>query len=772
MKKILLFFIFSLWGIKEYAQTFWMGGTSSDWNNIQNWQPAIIPDKNTDIEIRADIPHYPAIPKELITAVKNIKIDIDASFSVNGTLQVSGSISNNGGSFNITDGTLELNGSDPQTINGNLFSNKKIKNLIVANPSVTLSDSLYITGKLNFANINNAVLNTGNNLVIWSDTLATAPTTVIGDLTNGGANSGNSIQGKVIVKKQFACRRAWYLTTVALSNAGSIYDNWQNGGVYVPGQGTFITGPGATVDNGLDMGVNNNSSLKSFDINTQVLEVVTDTKHTMLTGNNGNADNKTYFIFVRGDRNPDNLTLPNSNSTVLSCNGFLQTGDQTFHFVAHSLPSSRAFNMIGNPYYSPVNFSRASVSANVVKRFTVWDPSLNQVGGYVTYDDADNTGNFISSLNSGSQLGVIHSGESFFVEATDSLPASVIFHETSKLSDNEAVSATNTASLHVSLNLLQPDNSTVLADGSTAVFNNSYNGTVDYEDALKFPNSNETLSFLRDGKTLSIEKRPAIGSTDTLFLKLVRATNREYQFAFTPDHLNDPKLQAFLQDSYNGTNTPIDLNTTTKVNFSVDTNAASQLTNRFAVVFTSGTVPVTFLNIKAWKEGANINLQWAVENQLNIQQYEIERSTNGVEFTKEETQSSNNNVTATYNWTDLAITNEKYFYYRIKAISVNGNIEYSQVVRVSVGDFAAGIAANPNPITSAGIGVQFTDMPAGQYQIRLLSSVGQVLVVKDIEHSGGNRWELISPVTNLSKGIYVLEVVKPDKTKTNLKLVY
>ena len=37
-------------------------------------------------------------------------------------------------------------------------------------------------------------------------------------------------------------------------------------------------------------------------------------------------------------------------------------------------------------------------------------------------------------------------------------------------------------------------------------------------------------------------------------------------------------------------------------------------------------LPVTFTNVKAYGMGKNINVEWKVENEVNIKKYEVERS--------------------------------------------------------------------------------------------------------------------------------------------------
>jgi hypothetical protein len=112
----------------------------------------------------------------------------------------------------------------------------------------------------------------------------------------------------------------------AVIGTGSVFDTWQNGGNYVPGIGTLVTGPVVTSTNGIDPSYQMNISLKE---GSNLVDVL-DTKSLLLSSNAASAANRGYFMFVRGDRDPNNTIVPNTNVTTLSATGKLQTGTQTF----------------------------------------------------------------------------------------------------------------------------------------------------------------------------------------------------------------------------------------------------------------------------------------------------------------------------------------------------------------------------------------------------------------------------------------------------------
>ena len=184
--------------------------------------------------------------------------------------------------------------------------------------------------------VNAGNLYTDSNLTLRSDANLTARVDVV--------PSGSYIIGKANVERYIPARRAWRLMTAPVTNSNTIYNSWQNRGIYTTGLGLLVTGPNPTAENGLDYSTQNTVSMKGFNYSTQQFANVLNTKVAISSGNNGSADNTGYFVFVRGDRNPANMNGPNVNITTLTSIGTLQTGTQTFT----ASPVSNKYTLIGN----------------------------------------------------------------------------------------------------------------------------------------------------------------------------------------------------------------------------------------------------------------------------------------------------------------------------------------------------------------------------------------------------------------------------------------
>lgn len=429
-------------------------------------------------------------------------------------------------------------------------------------------------------------------------------------------NSAGSISGNVIVERFISAasaRSAWRLLTAPLSGTtnNDIFSNWQNGGVNTAGRGTTVTGPtytgggvaGSPVSNsttGLDYNTPG-FSLKSFDMSSQSLSGVSNTKTAPLF----TTKNNSYFMFINGDR----LAYSgNANTTTLSATGNLQMGPITFP----TSTTADAFALIGNPYASPVDlhsFNQNNNTSNIKPSYYYWDPYLTGtygVGGYVTVSyDANGNNELITPEGGGSastaETRHLQSGQAMFVQTVSSGlgTATVTFTENQKSTTNVnnifRTQGGNIETLRVNLNMISSGNS-LLLDGIVAGFDKTYSATVDNYDAAKFYNIGESISFIRDNKVLSIERRPLIKSEDVLYLNLSNVkAGIDYQFEFTPD-LNVLGVNAWLKDNYLNTTTAIDVNAKTTINFVVNNSAASKGANRFSIVFNKPAIVSTPIN--------------------------------------------------------------------------------------------------------------------------------------------------------------------------------
>ncbi|CAN5478573.1 hypothetical protein BH11BAC3_BH11BAC3_00270 [soil metagenome] len=746
----------------------WTGAIDNDWSKPGNWSDNMVASNSCPIVYIPNVPNQPTLSTSAVPAIISLVIDPSAyvTIATNGILTIGGTITNNG-SFDVRNGGLNLNGGTTQSIAGSWFVGNTIQSLIVDNPNglniINTNDILNISGEFTFGNVNNVNINTNDNLVFTSTSTGTAR---VSDVTNGGVNFNNNFVGKATVQRYFPATRAWRLITAPVSGTGTIYQTWQNNGVWDAGKGMLVTGSTAPAGS-LDMSYQMNSSLKTGANLTEVLN-----PGAMLLSNpTGPAANIGYFAFVRGDRDPANTIVPNTNVTTLSAKGYLQVGTQTF--PASSVAA--AFTLIGNPYMSPVDFNKLGLN-NLERRFYAWDPRLNVVGGYVVVEDLLGTGNYtVTPPSPGKQYTKIQSSQAIFVQTSLGAPASLTFTEQAKSDSLYPLMFRplgQPQSIRINLNKNNGSSKT-LADGTYAEFDDRFSKEVTIQDALKFGNINELIGFYRSNKMLAVERRPTLTSDDTLYIRITKTTQRKYNLDLVTNHLAQNSIEGFLIDNFLNTTTPIDLNGTNSIDFEVNSNSSSAAPDRFKIVFKQlAPLPVTFKSIKAYEQSDDIQVDWTVENELNIVKYDVEKSIDGVSFVNVNTTmaTGSNSSINNYKWLDKnAVDGNNY--YRVRSTGSNGKTDYTTIVIVKISRGPSGIRVYPNPVTTGIIQTEFRKMDAGIYKARLLNAAGQSIVDKTINHAAGTSLEYVRPDYRLPSGIYQLEITAPDKTSMSLRVI-
>jgi hypothetical protein len=714
------------------AKFTWLG-VNSNWNDALNWCPAA-PTAISDIVIPAGLSVYPLI-NNYSASVRNLTIATGASLLINGTgeLKIAGAIVNNG-VLNATDGTIEFVGSSTQNISGSFFANRTLKNLALNNANGlnvynTPNDTLNITGSILFSNAA-ADLNTGDNITLKSSATATAAVGTVG--------AGNVITGKMIVERYINTGtqagqhpKSWQFVAAPVKNV-SIRNSWMESGLLTTianGFGTWITAP-ASIGGGFD-GFSATPSIKTF------LPGANGGSWLSVPAATNNVHNQQgYMLYVRGDRSVFNFAGANSAPvpTVLRSKGEIVTGTQTAINV-----TAGNFQSVGNPYPSAVSFASLSKTSGIANDFVVWDPSpvgtsnsgrYQTITGILGYKPVPGGTAIYNSLETYPD---IQSGQAVFVSATTA-NGTITFTESSKATGSKLVNREVNQIKMISTNLMAViGNNLVLADGNAVVFDDQYSNGVDADDAMKLMNSGENFGLVRYGYSLAVEARKALRGTDTLYYQFNNVAQRAYKLMFVPENLPGTGLFAELIDGFLNTRTMVSLTDTTFIDISFTPNVLSRASNRFKLVFTpaGGPLPVTIISFKASRNtDKSIAVNWAVENQLNVEKYEVERSRDGKNFSSfisTAAAGSNNGNSYLYSIKDLDPFFASDNFYRLKVTNLNGKIDYSAVVVVAQINEESSIDIFPNPVTEGKFTLHLAGMDKGNYTLQMTALTGQVL---------------------------------------------
>ncbi len=109
----------------------------------------------------------------------------------------------------------------------------------------------------------------------------------------------------------------------------------------------------------------------------------------------------------------------------------------------------------------------------------------------------------------------------------------------------------------------------------------------------------------------------------------------------------------------------------------------------------TGLLPVTILDFTAQKNNESVFLKWYATHETNFKQYEIQRSTDGIVFSKIGELPGKN--LADYSFIDNKLPTANTVYYRLKMIDIDGKFSYSKTIAIRISENFYNVQVYPNP---------------------------------------------------------------------------
>jgi hypothetical protein len=176
-------------------------------------------------------------------------------------------------------------------------------------------------------------------------------------------------------------------------------------------------------------------------------------------------------------------------------------------------------------------------------------------------------------------------------------------------------------------------------------------------------------------------------------------------------------------------------------------------------VTTLGAVPVKLLDWKAVLASGKVNLNWKTQSENNASHFNIQRSTDGINFSTITTvqATGSSQVTVNYSAVDISplIGNS---FYRLEMIDKDGKIEYSETIKISIqkAEDQARIINNP---AGQKLEVNIAALANTIVEWRIINAAGQQLKTGKTQ---SGRLEI--NIGNLALGMYWLQVKQSDKS--------
>ncbi|MDQ2720230.1 MAG: T9SS type A sorting domain-containing protein [Bacteroidota bacterium] len=184
----------------------------------------------------------------------------------------------------------------------------------------------------------------------------------------------------------------------------------------------------------------------------------------------------------------------------------------------------------------------------------------------------------------------------------------------------------------------------------------------------------------------------------------------------------------------------------------------------------SGALPVTLISFSGMLKNDNSLLRWSTANEQNSKYFIVERSFNSIDFLPVASIAAKGNTSnrTEYSYIDpdvVSLGAEK-LYYRLKQVDIDGKLNYSNVVVISLNDLKPEFTVVPNPVKNT-INI-LSSTKANDIQVKLLDVSGKVLYNSIKDFSPGEQLSI--DVSRFSKGLYIVSIQNKN-TRTKIKVL-
>ena len=166
-------------------------------------------------------------------------------------------------------------------------------------------------------------------------------------------------------------------------------------------------------------------------------------------------------------------------------------------------------------------------------------------------------------------------------------------------------------------------------------------------------------------------------------------------------------------------------------------------------------LPVNLISFDAVSVSGNHRLQWKVSDEIDLAHYDVQRSTDGRNFTSIGIVTAN--AGTFYNFNTAAIPGTAY--YRLKMMDLDGSHEFSRIVRLNSKQQNF-IEIAPNPFSNQ-ILLNLNIANDAVYGMRLIDAMGKVVRQKQERLSRGMHSIGWNDLGGLTPGIYSLIITEP-----------
>jgi hypothetical protein len=191
----------------------------------------------------------------------------------------------------------------------------------------------------------------------------------------------------------------------------------------------------------------------------------------------------------------------------------------------------------------------------------------------------------------------------------------------------------------------------------------------------------------------------------------------------------------------------------------------------------TGFLPSSITDMSATYINNAVAIKWISNFEVNSDRFEIERSTDGINFKTIGSVAAQGNSTIKhdYSFTDEvrnSTSSKNDLYYRLKLVDKDTKSTYSKVLVVRVYKTKAiqALSVTPNPaVNDIKVTAQLNE--AAMVVIKVMNNNGTEVMRKSVRGTAGNNNIILEGTSHLKTGIYILEVIINSNERMTVKLM-
>ncbi len=193
------------------------------------------------------------------------------------------------------------------------------------------------------------------------------------------------------------------------------------------------------------------------------------------------------------------------------------------------------------------------------------------------------------------------------------------------------------------------------------------------------------------------------------------------------------------------------------------TTFAAGTDNFIATGDDASALPVSLLTFAAQYEDGHVNLNWSTASEQNNAYFDIERSTDANNWTSIGQVQGHGTSNVLNSYLDIdnlqGVIPTGTLYYRLKQVDFNGAFEYSMIRSVDLSNPGPALAMYPNP-TSNTLNVNWTSATDDNAVLRMINMSGVSVYTQSVSGKGVIQKQI--DMSTLPSGVYYLQVISSN----------